>query len=192
MQQVSMARLLSNRPLLSRYAIFLLCLMVGLLLGCQSNSPSVKKQNLDRYGTDPEDIRELEADLVRQDIEVINIGEDYLISLPGNRIFHGPSPRIKWGAYRDLNLVAAYLHQFSKVTVMVVGHTDDSQPEDRALALSRARAQNIADYLWSQNIDARVLHAKGEGSHQPIASNATPEGREHNQRIEIVFRKLMV
>jgi intracellular multiplication protein IcmN len=189
-----MARLLSNRPLSSLCAGFLLCLMVGLLLGCQSqsNNPPARKQNVDRYGTDPADIRELEADLVRQDIEVINIGEDYLISLPSNRIFHGPSPRIKWEAYRDLNSVAAYLHQFSKITVTVVGHTDDSQPEDRNLALSRTRAQNIADYLWSQNIDARVVHAKGEGSRQPIASNATPEGREHNQRIEIVFRKLMV
>ncbi|NKB46545.1 MAG: OmpA family protein [Legionellales bacterium] len=186
-----MAKLSSICQMIGLKGGFLLLAMV-LLVACQSNSRYTSKAELDRYGVSPAKARELERHLAKRHIKIIRVGEDYLISLPNSRLFYGPSPRIQWEAYRDLNLIAEYLHQFSKITVMVVGHTDDAQTEDRNLALSRARAQNIADYLWSQNIDTRVLKAKGQGSQNPIATNVVAQGRADNQRVEIIFRKLMV
>ncbi|MCO5239907.1 MAG: OmpA family protein [Chitinophagaceae bacterium] len=54
--------------------------------------------------------------------------------------------------------------------------------------LSEQRAEAVRTQLTSLGIDAGRLTAKGYGETQPIADNATPEGRANNQRVE--FTKL--
>ncbi len=52
---------------------------------------------------------------------------------------------------------------------------------------SGLRAQAVARYLESSNVSAAQLIAKGYGSTQPIADNATDSGRARNRRIEISY-----
>ena len=67
------------------------------------------------------------------------------------------------------------------------GHTDNTGTDAINQPLSERRAQAIVDQLIKDGIDASALTAKGYGSSQPVADNATPEGRAHNRRVE--FRK---
>ena len=53
--------------------------------------------------------------------------------------------------------------------------------------LSEARAKSVREYLIGQGIAAKRLTAKGLGSTQPLASNATEEGRQRNRRTEFRF-----
>lgn len=134
--------------------------------------------------TKPDQIRDV---LIHQGAQVIQMGDNFLISIPNAELFYGNSPRIRWSSYSLLNLVADYLKYYPKISVRVVGYTDDLHEPKRDVALSRARAQNVANYLWSQEIDTRLIYAQGYGQAHPIADNNYPRGRAWNERIEIMF-----
>ncbi len=65
----------------------------------------------------------------------------------------------------------------------VAGHTDaeGSDEDNRQLSMTRARA--VVRYLISRGVPAASLAAAGYGESQPIADNATAEGRARNRRI---------
>lgn len=119
-------------------------------------------------------------------VQIINIGEDYLMIIPADVLFYPQSPRIYWSNYRVLNNVVAYLKFFRKVTVKVAGYTSVLGSEKRNAALSLARARNVANYLWSQDVDTRLMYIRGYGSHR-LMYGGHPESRL-NERIEIMFR----
>ena len=52
--------------------------------------------------------------------------------------------------------------------------------------LSQKRAEAIVAALVEQGIAQALLTPVGKGSHQPIASNSTAEGRAKNRRVEFV------
>jgi chemotaxis protein MotB len=54
--------------------------------------------------------------------------------------------------------------------------------------LSAARAAEVVRHLQAKGVDPRNLVAEGYGEYQPVAPNATPEGRAKNRRIDIVLR----
>lgn len=84
-------------------------------------------------------------------------------------------------------LVAAW-SQVGNRPVQIVGHTDSAGGHEKNVALSYARASAVKTYLVSRGINASTVTAQGAGPDQPIADNATVEGRARNRRIE--FRVL--
>ena len=55
--------------------------------------------------------------------------------------------------------------------------------------LSAARAEAARAILRRTLGDPARITAEGRGESDPIASNATPEGREQNRRIEIILHR---
>lgn len=79
------------------------------------------------------------------------------------------------------------------ISVLIEGHTDDdgfssSGPIANNWDLSTKRATAIVAIL-SENkaINKQNLTAAGRGEFSPLASNATPEGKAKNRRIEIIL-----
>ncbi|NNK77728.1 MAG: OmpA family protein, partial [Litoreibacter sp.] len=66
----------------------------------------------------------------------------------------------------------------------VAGHTDSSGNENYNLWLSEARANAVIEALADRGVDAKAFVSKGYGESKPIASNATPDGRKDNRRVE--------
>ncbi len=78
--------------------------------------------------------------------------------------------------------------------ITVVGHTDSvpvqrSNPFASNQRLSEARAKTIADLLISAGIPADIIKSEGRAEAEPIADNATREGRARNRRVEIIIEK---
>jgi OOP family OmpA-OmpF porin len=67
----------------------------------------------------------------------------------------------------------------------IVGHTDSTGPEDYNQGLSERRAQAAADYLVSKGVSPSRIVVRGVGESQPLADNATREGRAMNRRVEL-------
>jgi len=68
------------------------------------------------------------------------------------------------------------------------GHTDSTGPAQYNDKLSLQRAIDYAMYLINEeNIDSRRIFVKGFGENAPISSNATPEGRRLNRRVELLL-----
>jgi OOP family OmpA-OmpF porin len=69
--------------------------------------------------------------------------------------------------------------------IIAVGHTDSIGSDAYNQALSERRANAVKDYLVSKGIEKNRVYTEGKGEKQPIATNATAEGRAKNRRTEI-------
>ena len=68
--------------------------------------------------------------------------------------------------------------------IVIIGHTDSTGLRSSNLALSKARADAVKNYLVNAGVDDNIISASGVGPDNPIASNDTAEGRAKNRRIE--------
>lgn len=105
----------------------------------------------------------------------------------GDVLFEVDSARLRPGAERRLDVLAGYLTSERGVQVRVDGHTDSTASDAYNLQLSRARAQSVADALVAAGVEPRRLRVEGFGESQPVADNATAEGRQRNRRVEITL-----
>lgn len=83
-----------------------------------------------------------------------------------------------------LDKAATLLKTAKDAKLTVAGYTDSTGHADSNKALSQKRAQAVVDYIVSQGVDAAQLTAVGHGADNPVADNATEEGRFKNRRIE--------
>lgn len=72
-------------------------------------------------------------------------------------------------------------------SLVIIGHTDSAGADDMNQKLSLARAEAVRAYLVKQGVASDRVKAEGAGETQPIADNATAEGRANNRRVEIVI-----
>lgn len=117
----------------------------------------------------------------------VNRNQDGSVGLvmPGNITFDTNQSSIKPNFYSTLNKVSQTLTEDNKSALLVTGYTDNTGSDSINLPLSQARAQAVANYLSGQGVPRTRINAQGNGSANPIASNATPAGREQNRRVEI-------
>ncbi len=143
-------------------------------------------------------------DIQKQFAKMIDTGQlrvtarhgELVLSLPSEVLFpSGSSELSKQGEYAVVE-VGAVLKSLPQRRFLVVGHTDNQdlnvakdQPctfKDN-LQLSTERALTVTRVLVTAGMDAKNLLPSGAGEKDPIASNATPEGRQKNRRIEIAL-----
>jgi len=86
-------------------------------------------------------------------------------------------------AMTDIQKVAEFMRNYPDVTMTVEGHTDDRASAEHNLLLSKKRAQAVKRELVKTGIRSSRLRAVGYGESQPIADNATEEGRVQNRRV---------
>lgn len=72
--------------------------------------------------------------------------------------------------------------------VIVTGYTDSTASEAHNLKLSQERATTVAQYLHDGGLQADQFYTQGKGSADPVAANATAEGRAQNRRVEASVR----
>jgi outer membrane protein OmpA-like peptidoglycan-associated protein len=70
-------------------------------------------------------------------------------------------------------------------TVIIGGHTDSVGSKAYNDRLSLRRAQTVRSYLASKGLHASQYDVQGYGFSKPVESNATPEGRARNRRVEV-------
>lgn len=91
-------------------------------------------------------------------------------------------------AERKLQPVAEALKQQEDAEFVIEGHTDSTGSVALNDRLSQERAEAVKDFLVQQGVPEDRIRAVGRGQHQPIASNASPDGRAMNRRVEIIMQ----
>ncbi|SDX30209.1 OmpA-OmpF porin, OOP family [Ruegeria halocynthiae] len=92
------------------------------------------------------------------------------------------------GPFASLNLLAGYLSENPGTRLALVGHTDDTGDLQANIAVSTKRAEAVRTRLIeAHGIASDRVEAQGAGYLSPITSNATPEGRDINRRVEAVL-----
>lgn len=107
------------------------------------------------------------------------------LDIPSDLSFDSGQYRIKPGLHAVLDRFASTLNQNPVTTVRIIGHTDNvgSDAANNLLAVNRADATR--DYLVSRGVASKRISIDGRGEHEPIADNATADGRAKNRRVEI-------
>ena len=92
------------------------------------------------------------------------------------------------GSEKVLLEAVKVLQSLPDIKVEVQGHTCDIGGRAYNLKLSQARAETVKNFLVQHGIEESRLSPKGYGMDQPVASNATEDGRAQNRRV--VFKKI--
>ncbi len=87
-------------------------------------------------------------------------------------------------SYPELDRLATYLVENTKVKIEVSGYTDSVGTEEYNLGLSKRRAKAVVAYLISKDVASNRVNTTWFGEGKPIKSNGTKEGRRDNRRVE--------
>jgi outer membrane protein OmpA-like peptidoglycan-associated protein len=102
-----------------------------------------------------------------------------------NIFFESNKYELKSESEAELNEVVQLMRENPTLRIQISGHTDNSGKATDNQGLSENRAKAVTNYLVAKGVPATRLIYKGYGDTQPIAENATPEGRAKNRRTEL-------
>jgi type VI secretion system protein ImpK len=122
-------------------------------------------------------------------IQVDPIGDRITIRVNNLLLFDSGSADVKPEFDDVASRIAAAIDR-EPGEVFVVGHTDNTRLRITSRFksnqdLSVKRAQAIADLIGGKIADASRLKVSGKGELQPLADNATADGKRRNRRVEI-------
>lgn len=115
------------------------------------------------------------------------------ITLDNDMLFRSGSWELESGGISAVNALAKVLAENPDVDILIEGHTDNQPYKGSGnirnnWELSTKRAAAIVEILaQNEKINPSNLTAAGRGEYDPIASNATKEGRAKNRRIEVII-----
>lgn len=128
---------------------------------------------------------EIEQDIAGAKVE--RIGEGIKITFSSGILFDVDKADLKDNSKIELAKLSTILNKYADTNIMLAGYTDSTGSDEYNLALSRRRAQAVADYLANQNVNSTRFTVQGFGKSDPVASNDTAEGRAENRRVEVAI-----
>ncbi|RQS20572.1 OmpA family protein [Burkholderia sp. Bp8992] len=107
------------------------------------------------------------------------------LRLSGDTLFATGQAALTPTARASLDKLLGEREDITYSQVVVTGYTDSVGSDAYNLVLSQRRAQSVASYLKAQGLRGGSWSVTGRGKVDPAATNATPEGRASNRRVEI-------
>ncbi|SUZ31753.1 putative lipoprotein YiaD [Roseibaca ekhonensis] len=138
-------------------------------------------QRLDRQA---EELRRQLGD----NVNIQNTGQELILTLPQDLLFATDSATVRPDLQNDLRVISGNLVNYPRSDIRVVGHTDNTGSAAYNQSLSERRATAVAQVLMGNGVSANRVRTEGRGLTQPIADNATTDGRQRNRRVEIYIR----
>jgi chemotaxis protein MotB len=127
-------------------------------------------------------------------VQVIIRRNEIVLRLADNVVFASGTDEIQPAARAVLGRMADDL-KTRKVDIRVEGHTDDKPIKTARFRsnwdLSTSRATAVVVDFANAGIQPERLSAAGYGEFHPVGTNATPEGRAANRRVDIVVTAML-
>lgn len=127
-----------------------------------------------------------------RDVDVKVLKGVVYISLADNMLFRSGSYQISDKAMDILGKIAKIIKDYKDYSVLVEGNTDNVPISRTNIRnnwdLSALRASSVVQVLQDKfGVDPARLTAGGRGEYNPVATNATAEGRQLNRRTQIII-----
>jgi outer membrane protein OmpA-like peptidoglycan-associated protein len=104
----------------------------------------------------------------------------------GDVLFATGKSDLQPAALATLDTVLASIGKEQNRRILVEGHTDSVGSVASNLQLSQRRADAVMQYLIAHGIAPQRISASGMGEANPIDTNATAAGRQHNRRVDVI------
>lgn len=129
-------------------------------------------------------------EITNKDIDVRNNDKYAIYSLGENILFDVDQSTIRAGADDNLKQIAESIRKrFDNKKVRIYGFADSTGAKDYNKELSEQRAESVKTWLTSNgNISGDNLSVEPMGEKQPVATNATAQGRQENRRVQIIVK----
>lgn len=124
------------------------------------------------------------AKLHNDGVQLERMGDKVLIILPSDKFFYGRSTRLNPAFHPVLTNVITFINCYEKMEMQIAAYTDCCGCREENLGLTQTQATNLAAYLWSHGLDARLVYPVGYGDVCPIGTD------KQNRRIEITLTHL--
>ncbi|MEE9912697.1 MAG: OmpA family protein [Deltaproteobacteria bacterium] len=139
-------------------------------------------------------LKEMKGEIAEGQITIKELKGKLTMDVVDKILFASGEAKVKKEGLAVLSRVVEILKTVKDKNIRVEGHTDNIKITSRLARvyptnweLSAARAINVSKYLQEQGIEPTILSATAFGEFQPVADNATPEGRAKNRRIAIIL-----
>jgi outer membrane protein OmpA-like peptidoglycan-associated protein/tetratricopeptide (TPR) repeat protein len=133
-------------------------------------------KRIDIPDTYTQDVYNIDVTLIK-----VKVGKKVVLN---NILFETGKSILTSGSYTELDRLLNIMQDNPQMKIEISGHTDKTGSEPINFKLSEARAKTVVEYLVQKGIDRSRMEFKGFGSLQPIADNATAQGRAKNRRVE--------
>ena len=130
-----------------------------------------------------EQAEEMERDLEGAKIE--RVGEGIKITFDSGILFDVDKSDLKTEAQENIAQLAVILNKYEDTNILLEGHTDADGAEDYNMALSERRTRAVENYLAQSSVSSARVSTMWYGESQPVADNATAEGKQANRRVEV-------
>jgi len=135
------------------------------------------------------------AEVGAQKMQISRLQNAIKVTVNGELLFPSGGWQMPAQAQQTIAKMAAILAPQQTTKIIVNGYTDNTpigaglmrQGVTSNLILSQKRADNVMQYMISQGVNPNLVSAQGFGDADPVASNATPEGRAQNRRVEVTL-----
>ena len=107
------------------------------------------------------------------------------ITLQADTLYDFDKATLKAEGMATLDKIARDLSKIKLEVIIAVGNTDSVGTDAYNMALGQRRAQSVKAYLVSKGVDGSRVYTESKGKSNPVASNATAEGRAKNRRTDI-------
>jgi OOP family OmpA-OmpF porin len=107
------------------------------------------------------------------------------ITLQADTLYDFDKATLKAEGQATLDKIAKDLSKIKLEVIIAVGNTDSVGTDAYNMALGQRRAQSVKAYLVSKGVDGSRIYTESKGKSNPVASNATAEGRSKNRRTDI-------
>jgi len=140
-------------------------------------------------------VDKMENEIERGEVTISELQGRLTVNMVERILFDSGKAEVKTAGLEVLQRVGSILKGVQDKDIRVEGHTDNI-PISAALAktfptnweLSTARATDVVHFLQEKvGIDGQRMSACGFSQYQPVADNATAQGRAQNRRIQIVL-----
>ena len=167
-----------------------IAVVVLLLSGCVSQQ---------KYNALDQEYQQLQqsmtAEVGAQKMQITRLQNAIKVSVNGELLFPSGGWQMPAQAQQTIAKMAAILAPQQTTKINVNGYTDNtpigpglmSQGVTSNLILSQRRADNVMQYMISQGVNPNLVSAQGFGDADPVASNATTEGKAQNRRVELTL-----
>ncbi len=154
-----------------------------------------KTQEVEKASTTYQQLlKEMKGEIAQGQITIKELKGKLTMDVVDKILFASGEAKVKKEGLDVLARVVDILKNVKDKNIRIEGHTDNVKIAGRLAQvyptnweLSAARAINVSKYLQEKGIDPSILSATAFGEYQPVADNATPEGRAKNRRIAIIL-----